>query len=253
METIAQVRAKLACSDSLDADVRDRLSNDPRIGVQKLLDAWQRRQAQRAEWLKRFKHLNAYEERLHAQGFEYVGGIDEAGRGPLAGPVVAACVILRPESVILGLNDSKQLTPHRRDMLFDDIRAAALAIGIGEASAPEIDRYNIYQASKLAMMRALEATSIRADFLLIDAMQLPVQIAQESLIKGDARSNSIAAASIIAKVTRDRLMQKLDQTYAGYGFANHKGYGTADHLRALKTLGPCPEHRLTFSPVMASR
>ena len=185
-------------------------------------------------------------------GYRCVAGIDEAGRGPLAGPVVAACVVLpfgkRPE----GLNDSKLLTPRQREALFETILELARGCGLGVVSAPEIDRLNILRATHLAMRQALDALppGMQPDLVLIDGLPVrPFPVDQVALVKGDSRSASIAAASILAKVTRDRLMCEYDALYPMYGFAGHKGYGSAAHLRALAAHGPCPLHRRSFRPV----
>ena len=172
-------------------------------------------------------------------------GMDEAGRGPLVGSVVAACVVMPKEPLLLWVDDSKKLSPQRRETLYDEIMAAALFVGVGQASAAEIDEYNILEATKMAMRRAAE--NAPADVFLIDAVRgLGLPGEERGIIHGDALCYSIAAASIIAKVTRDRQMEELDRMYPGYGFAKHKGYGTAQHIAALKELGPCPEHRKTF-------
>jgi ribonuclease HII len=180
---------------------------------------------------------------------QIVCGIDEAGRGPWAGPVVAAAVELEPANIPPGLNDSKKLTEARREALFPLIMSAA-KVGIGEASAAEIDHYNILRATHLAMQRALMALPCRPDLALVDGNRAPeLSIRVQTIIGGDAASLSIAAASIIAKVTRDRYMRMLETRYSGYGFASHKGYGTAAHQKALARLGPCPEHRKSFAPI----
>jgi ribonuclease HII len=194
-----------------------------------------------------------YEEREAWEAdYRCVAGIDEAGRGPLAGPVVAACVVLpfgkRPE----GLNDSKLRTPRQREALFEAILDLARGCGLGVVSAPEIDRLNILRATHLAMRQALDALppGMQPDLVLIDGLPVrPFPIDQVALVKGDSRSASIAAASILAKVTRDRLMCEYDALYPMYGFAGHKGYGSAAHLRALAAHGPCPLHRRSFRPV----
>ena len=178
---------------------------------------------------------------------EFICGIDEVGRGPLAGPVYAAAVILPKDCEILYLNDSKKLSEKKRDELYDEIMEKAVAVGIGHASWERIDEINIKQATLEAMKQAVEALSVRPDMLLVDAEHIPdIGIRQVGIIKGDARSVSIAAASIIAKVTRDRLMCEYDRQYPGYDFAGNKGYGTAAHIDALKRLGPCEIHRRTF-------
>jgi ribonuclease HII len=179
-----------------------------------------------------------------------VAGVDEAGRGPLAGPVVAAAVILDDQQPIQGLNDSKKLTASRREKLFDEIRAKALCCCIAEASAEEIDQINILQATMLAMRRAVEGLRLKPVQVLVDGNRIPVlNVSAEAIVKGDAKVASIAAASILAKVHRDRLCERLHEAYPGYGFATHKGYPTADHLGLLAQLGPCPEHRKSFGPV----
>jgi ribonuclease HII len=179
-----------------------------------------------------------------------IAGVDEAGRGPLAGPVVAAAVILDDLKPIKGLNDSKVLSAARREKLFDEIRAKALCCSIAQASVEEIDSLNILQATMLAMQRAVEGLRLKPAKVLVDGNRLPVlDVLAEAIVKGDATVPAISAASILAKVTRDRWCAELDQQYPQYGFAGHKGYGTAEHLAALRTHGACPEHRKTFRPV----
>ena len=179
-----------------------------------------------------------------------VAGVDEAGRGPLAGPVVAAAVILDARNPIQGLADSKVLTARRREQLFDEIRAKALCCSIAQASVEEIDQLNILQATLLAMRRAVEGLRLKPALVLVDGNRLPVlDILAEAIVKGDSKVPAISAASILAKVTRDRWCAELDAQYPQYGFAGHKGYGTAEHLQALQTHGACPQHRRTFSPV----
>ena len=174
-----------------------------------------------------------------------LGGVDEAGRGPLAGNVVAACVVLDPERLPLGINDSKKLSEAKREALFPLILETAVSWGIGECSVEEIEKLNIKQAARLAMCRAIEKA--HPSFILVDAEKnLPVGIPQKALIHGDALSLSIAAASILAKVTRDRQMLELDRRYPQYGFARHKGYGTKEHMEMIRRYGPCPEHRALF-------
>jgi ribonuclease HII len=190
-----------------------------------------------------------FERAARQLGWTRIAGIDEAGRGALFGPVVAAAVILNPKRRIVGLDDSKKLTHQRRKELAERIREHALAWAVAEVDASRIDAWNIYQASRQAMTAALQKLSIVPDYLLIDAMQLEVLIEQKSLIKGDARSVSIAAASILAKTHRDSHMDDCDAIYSGYGLAQHKGYGTPEHLEALRRLGPTPLHRYSFAPV----
>lgn len=195
--------------------------------------------------IARIEGLKVYEREYASYG--NVCGIDEVGRGPLAGPVVAGAVILPPDCQILYLNDSKKLTERRRELLYDEILEKALAVGIGVVSQQRIDEINILQATYEAMRQAVEKLSVRPDVLLNDAVTIPgLSQKQVPIIKGDAKSLSIAAASVVAKVTRDRMMVALDEKYPGYGFASNKGYGSAAHIAALKELGPCELHRRTF-------
>ena len=194
----------------------------------------------------RTRSLMVFEERFSDRGI--ICGIDEAGRGPLAGPVVAGAVVLPKDTLVLYLNDSKKLTPGKRDELFDVIKREAVSWGIGMASPKRIDEINILQATYEAMREAISRLNVRPDILLNDAVTIPrVPITQVPIIGGDGKSVSIAAASILAKVTRDRLMLEYDEMFPQYGFARHKGYGTAEHIAALKKYGPCPIHRSTFS------
>ena len=194
------------------------------------------------------------EERIRAQGYSAVCGVDEAGRGPLAGPVVAAAVILAPGTQLPGVNDSKKLSEKKREQLFDYVRENALAYGIGEASEAEIDEINILNATFLAMRRAIENMDAAADFALIDGNRIQgLDIPAECVIGGDAKVLSIAAASILAKVTRDRKMRQLAEVYPQYGFEKHKGYGTKAHYAAIEQYGVCPIHRRTFLKKVLSR
>lgn len=218
---------------------------DERAGVQKLALSARKKIAAFEEEVKRTYAMQEYE-RKHADS-RYICGIDEVGRGPLAGPVVAAAVILPKDVDIYYLNDSKQLSARKREQLYDEIMGKAVAVGIGFADEECIDEINILQADYVAMRMALSKLSVTPDYLLNDAVIIPeVTIPQESIIKGDAKSVSIAAASIVAKVTRDRFMVDMDSVYPGYDFAGNKGYGSAKHIEALKTLGPCKIHRRTF-------
>ena len=192
--------------------------------------------------------MQAFERAARLSGFARIAGVDEAGRGPLAGPIVAGAVVL--SGSIHGLNDSKLLTESRREVLFQTLQEGLHAIGIGVITASEIDRLGIQQANYLAMAKAAAALDPPPDFLLVDGFAIKgCDIPQKPIIKGDRRSFSIAAASIVAKVTRDRMMKDLDNEYPGYGFAKHKGYGTPGHLEALQRLGPCPFHRKSFAPI----
>ncbi len=196
------------------------------------------------------KFLRAEQVALYWDTPGLIAGVDEAGRGPLAGPVVAAAVILDERNPISGLADSKVLTAKRREKLFDEIRAKALCCSIAQASVEEIDRINILQATLLAMRRAVEGLRLKPSLVLVDGNRLPVlAMRAEAIVKGDSKVQAISAASILAKVTRDRWCAELDAQYPQYGFAGHKGYGTAEHLLALYTHGVCPQHRKTFGPV----
>lgn len=202
---------------------------------------------------EKYEKLYAYEREYHAKGYSVIAGIDEAGRGPLAGPVVAGCCILDPNVKILGLDDSKKLSEKKREELFVEIKEKALAWTVCEISAEVIDEINILEATKKAMRTCVEEISkkMRPDLLLIDAVNLSgTGVDVVPIIKGDANSNSIAAASILAKVTRDHIMVEMDNIYPGYGFAKHKGYGTKDHYAAIRELGMTPIHRRSFLKVI---
>lgn len=204
-----------------------------------------RREEKLARERERVEQLCFFEKKYGE--YPYICGIDEVGRGPLAGPVVAAAVILPKDSRILYINDSKKLTPKRREELFQVIQKEAIAIGIGSADQERIDEINILQATFEAMRKAVSELKVPPSLLLVDAVHIPdVEIPQVGIIKGDAKSQSIAAASVIAKVTRDHLMEAYDPLYPEYHFASNKGYGTAAHIQALKMYGPCPLHRKTF-------
>lgn len=193
--------------------------------------------------------LYEYELELINQGYQLIGGIDEVGRGPLVGPVVAACVVLPLHYKLLGLTDSKKLSEKKRNEFFEIIKRDALGIGIGIIDEKIIDKINIYEATKLAMKEAIKNNPIKIEYILIDAMKLDIVIPFQAIIKGDQKSISIAAASVIAKVTRDKLLVELDKKYPQYDFKNNKGYGTKKHLNALKEHGAIKEHRTSFKPV----
>ena len=195
--------------------------------------------------LQRTKNMQKFEEEYSA--YQYICGIDEAGRGPLCGPVVAGAVILPKNCDILYINDSKKLSEKMRDVLYDEIASGAVAWGVGIVSPERIDEINILQATYEAMKIAIDKLEVTPDILFNDAVTIPgIDIKQVPIIKGDAKSQSIAAASIMAKVTRDRIMKQYDEIYPEYGFARHKGYGTKAHIEALKEYGPCPIHRMSF-------
>jgi ribonuclease HII len=195
----------------------------------------------------------AFERELWASGLELVAGVDEAGRGPLAGPVVAAAVMFRPEQRVPGVTDSKLLTERQRDELVVAVRRRALCIGVGAASSGEVDRLNILRATHLAMRRAVSRLAIEPDHVLVDGLPVPTLGPDHTaIVDGDARSYTIACASIVAKTVRDRLMRRLAGRYPGYGWETNVGYGTPEHVRALATRGPTPHHRRTFVPVQLS-
>jgi ribonuclease HII len=225
------------------------LRDDPRAGARAVAERIDKRNRKAQAEGRRLTRLCLFEAPLWEQGLELVGGCDEVGMAPLAGPVIAAAVILKPGSRIKGVNDSKQLTPEEREELEPEIRANCVAVGIGRAEVQEIDTINIYQAGLLALRRAVLALDPQPQHLLIDARKLDLPIPQQPIIKGDAKSITIGAASIVAKVHRDRLMSQLDDEHPGYGFASHKGYPTPEHLAALEKLGACPLHRRSFAPV----
>ena len=204
--------------------------------------------------LGRLSGLDRIDAELRRRGYERVAGVDEAGRGPLAGPVVAAAVILPPGCVLPGLDDSKRVEPEIRKRLDREIRRRALAVGVGVVSAATIDVDNVLQASLSAMQQAVLSLDPPADALLVDAVRVPgVRLPQVAVVHGDTLSSSIAAASIVAKTHRDRLCEELANRYPVYGFERHKGYGTPEHWEALRRYGPCPEHRLTYRGVVPDR
>lgn len=246
--TVAQIAAWLEQLSSPSRRLLRRLARDPRRGVRRLA---RRYAAALASAQREFRRVQALyrEERRHAGPGRLAAGVDEVGRGPLAGPVVAAAVVLGPGPPIRGLDDSKRLRPEVREALAQEIRARALAVAVAQASVEEIDRWNILGACRLAMRRAVLALAPAPDVLLVDGREpLPGPWPQVLVVGGDATCASIAAASIIAKVTRDHLMVELDRVYPGYGFARHKGYATREHLAALERYGPCPAHRRSFLP-----
>lgn len=226
-------------------ELYEKYTSDERQGVVKLISKYKKQDEKMRLELQRLDTMLSYEREY--SGYGIVCGIDEAGRGPLAGPVVASAVILPPDCRILYLNDSKQLSAKRREELFEEIMEKAVSVGVGMASPARIDEINILQATYEAMREALGKLDPKPQILLNDAVTIP-QIGEKQvpIIKGDAKSLSIAAASVIAKVTRDRLMVEYDKVLPGYGFAEHKGYGSAAHIAALKKLGPTPIHRRTF-------
>lgn len=224
------------------------LKADPRQGAQRLLAGYLRDVASGDTESRRLETMLQFEREAQAQGFARVAGVDEAGRGPLAGPVVAAAVVLA--GPVAGLNDSKLLPHEQREALYEILQAGDHSIGLSVFTAAQVDQIGIQQANYGAMAGAVAALHPPADYVLVDGFKVPgMPLPQLRLVKGDQRSLSIAAASIIAKVHRDRMMDALDRLYPAYGFARHKGYGTKEHLDAIARCGPCPEHRMTFAPL----
>ena len=249
MATIKEIKERLAVIDDLNNPIFAALVEDPRVGVQK--EITKRKQAILAELEEDFRleTMLRYEKELYSQGKTLIAGVDEVGRGPLAGPVIAAAVILPNNCKIRGLNDSKKIPKKKHREMFKAVQDQALAIGIGIMDNHVIDQVNIYEATKLAMQEAIAQLTPQPEHLLIDAMKLDLPISQTSIIKGDANSLSIAAASIVAKVIRDDLMAEYDQQFPGYDFTKNAGYGTAKHLEGLDRYGVTPIHRKTFEPI----
>ncbi|KXT77198.1 Ribonuclease HII [Streptococcus sp. DD10] len=252
MATIKEVKEQLALADFLDHPLFEVYSNDKRTGVQLAIKQRKKLLQVELEEELRLEQMLSYEKKLYEDGIKLVAGIDEVGRGPLAGPVVAAAVILPQNCKIRGLNDSKKISKKKHEEIYSEVLEKALAVGIGIVENQVIDQINIYEATKRAMLTAIEHLTETPQHLLIDAMTLESHIPQTSIIKGDAKSISIAAASIVAKVTRDKLMAHYDQLYPGYDFAQNAGYGTPKHLQGLKKLGRTPIHRCSFEPIKSS-
>ncbi|MBW3113889.1 MULTISPECIES: ribonuclease HII [Bacillaceae] len=246
--TIKEVKELIGTLSDSDP-ILEELKQDDRKGVQKLLMQLDRERMKQEKEKEEFDILTRYETELRQQGFTHIAGIDEVGRGPLAGPVVTAAVILPSNFYLAGLNDSKKLSEAKREEYYEYIQKHAISIGIGMVHAEEIDSINIYQATKKAMNEAIVELPVEPDYLLIDAMKIQSPYPSQSIIKGDAKSISIAAASIIAKVTRDRMMKEYALKYPGYAFEKNAGYGTKDHLIGLEQLGVTPLHRKSFAPV----
>ncbi len=249
--SIEEIRQRyLDKGERVSAQILGRLQRDPRQGVRRLYAMLKKRYEHQRDERLRLDAMQHFEQLLWKSGMRDIAGLDEVGMGPLAGPVVAAAVMFAPHTAIEGVDDSKRLDPDTRAALAIEIRAKATGIGLGAASVEEIDRLNIYHAGLLAMRRAVEALPRRPQHVLVDARTVPgIDVPQNPFNKGDGINFSIAAASIIAKTERDRMMEVLDRDYPGYGFAAHKGYGTAEHREALLRLGPSAIHRMSF-PVM---
>ena len=245
---IAEVKEMLA-GEPTEQQLAE-LVQDERSGVQKLVASYYKRQEKLQAAKKKFYEMQAFERECYAAGQQLVAGVDEAGRGPLAGPLVIAAVILPQDVFINGLNDSKQLSAAKRDLLYGEIMAKALDIEVNIVSVSNIDELNIYAATQQGMAQVIENLHCKPQTALIDAMPLRLpDIEVKSIIHGDALSVSIAAASIIAKVTRDRIMERLDEVYPAYGFAHNKGYGSAAHMQALAEQGATRWHRRSYEPV----
>jgi len=247
--TIKEIETLLA-NDTISKEVYDTLANDARKGVQTLLKRYERQQATKQKLMEKWHKMMEFEHSIYEKGLHYIAGVDEVGRGPLAGPVVASAVILPKDCMILGLNDSKAMSKEKRERLYTEIMEQAVAIGMGVVSPAEIDELNIYQATKKAMTLALFDLQTKPEYVFIDAMELAIPIPQQSIIKGDAKSVSIAAASIIAKVTRDRYMEKLAKEYPMYHFEKNMGYPTKEHLEGIEKYGIIETvHRKSFNPI----
>ena len=247
--TIAEITQLLAKTD-VSTDSINSLKLDSRISVGRLLAKWQKKQQSLLLEQQRIHNLYEQERLLESCGYNLIAGVDEAGRGPLAGPVVVGAVILPIGCHLPSINDSKKLSAKQREELYHIIKEVAIVTQYVVIDIETIDQLNIYQATVLGMYRAIQQLSPQPQAVLIDAVPLPaLTIPSVSLIGGDAISASIGAASIIAKVERDRIMLELDQQYPHYGFAKHKGYGTAEHMRAIQQYGPCPVHRQSFEPI----
>ena len=249
MPTIKEVKECLATIDRLDHPLFEELIADGRAGVQAAISKRKRELQKQVEEDLRLEKMLAYEKELYAQGIQLIAGVDEVGRGPLAGPVVAAAVILPENCKIPGLNDSKKIPKSKHQAIYQAVLDQALSVGIGVKDNQVIDQVNIYEATKLAMLEAIQELDQQPQHLLIDAMKLDLPISQTSIIKGDANSLSIAAASVVAKVTRDQMMAAYDQEYPGYDFGQNSGYGTSNHLEGLEKHGVTPIHRRSFEPI----
>lgn len=249
MATIKEIKEQLASIQRLDDPLLTELEQDSRSGVIQAIAKRKKEIQKRLDEDERLEGMLAYEKECYARGIDLIAGVDEVGRGPLAGPVVAAAVILPKACKIPGLNDSKKIPKSKHKEIYEAVLQNAIAIGVGVKDNHVIDQVNIYEATKLAMMEAIGQLEPQPQHLLIDAMKLDLPISQTSIIKGDANSLSIAAASIVAKVTRDQMMEEFDKEYPGYDFAQNAGYGTANHLAGLDQLGVTPIHRRSFEPV----
>ena len=246
--TINEIKELL--SHEPTAELIAELAQDKRVAVQKLLQSYHKRIEKAALEKERFYKMLSYERQYYGEGAKLIAGVDEAGRGPLAGPLVIAAVILPEDVFISGLNDSKQISASKRDKLYDEVLQKAISVSVNIVSISNIDELNIYAATKKGMEDLIKAIPFKVDIVLVDAMKIDVgEIETLPLIHGDAISSSIAAASIIAKVTRDRMMYEIDKEFPQYDFKNNKGYGTKKHMEAIEEYGICKYHRLTYYPV----
>lgn len=250
--TIRQIEEKMKTIELEDDPFLQSIKQDDRKGVQQLLAKWHSRQLLQKKIYEKHKEMTRYECQYRSQGFQLIAGIDEVGRGPLAGPVVAAAVILPENFFLPGLDDSKKVPEQKRAEYFEIINAEAEAVSVGIIEPEEIDRINIFEATKKAMLSAIEGLSPKPDFLLVDAVKLLTPYPMEAIIKGDGKSVTIAAASIIAKVTRDRMMADIGKEFPQYGFGKNMGYGTKEHLEAITLHGITPYHRKSFAPIKDS-
>lgn len=248
MKSLNQIKEELSTVEITKVStVLDFYKTDGRIGVQKLIQQYEKKIEKYKSELQRINHISIYEQQQYDKGDIYIAGIDEVGRGPLAGPVLTSAVILPKECVILGVNDSKKLSSSKREELYIKIKEKAIALSIGIVDVETIDNINILQATIKAMQQAIEKLSIKPNTILVDALRIPnIKINQISIIRGDTKSITIGAASIVAKVTRDSMMNEFHKLYPEYGFDRNKGYGTQEHIEAIKKHGLCPIHRKTF-------
>lgn len=250
--TIRQIEEKMKTIELEDDPFLQSIKQDDRKGVQQLLAKWHSRQLLQKKIYEKHKEMTRYECQYRSQGFQLIAGIDEVGRGPLAGPVVAAAVILPGNFYLPGLDDSKKVPEQKRAEYYEIINAEAEAVSVGIIESDEIDRINIFEATKKAMLSAIEGLNPKPDFLLVDAVKLLTPYPMEAIIKGDGKSVTIAAASIIAKVTRDRMMAEIGKEFPQYGFGKNMGYGTKEHLEAITLHGITPYHRKSFAPIKDS-
>ncbi|WP_394232549.1 ribonuclease HII [Niallia oryzisoli] len=247
--TIKEIEEKLVTIKDEQDEFFLQLQQDERKGVQAIIKRWKRVRELEKLHHDKFITMTAFEKKYRQEGYQLIAGIDEVGRGPLAGPVVAAAVILPSDFYLPGIDDSKKLTEQKREQFYTHIKETAIAIGLGIIDNAEIDAINIFAATKKAMSQAVSQLMPKPDFLLIDAVKLDTPYPLEAIIKGDGLSISIAAASIVAKVTRDRILKEYDILYPNYGFASNSGYGTKEHLEAIQAYGITPIHRKSFAPI----